>query len=82
MIPVRSGWNSANLAEFSKIQRTLFFDALLPAKELFSDKFRLAGDQKKEKKKLFRFHRNPARFQRDFAGITVEGLAESLLRVF
>jgi hypothetical protein len=34
------------------IRRTLFFDAILPAKELFFDEFRLAEIKKKKKKSL------------------------------
>jgi hypothetical protein len=38
--------------ESGEIQRTLFSDPMLLAKELFSDEFRLAKIRKKKKKKL------------------------------
>jgi hypothetical protein len=54
---------------------------MLPAKEIFSDKFRLAEirrRRKKKKKSLPVF----AGIRRDFARITVDGSPESLLMAF
>ena len=33
----KTSWNSANAPKFGEIQRTLFSNAMLPAKEIFSD---------------------------------------------
>jgi hypothetical protein len=71
----------AKSKKLAGIRRTLFSKAMFPAKEIFSDEFKLLEIRKK-KKKLASFHRNPARFRRDFTGITVDGSPESLLRAF
>jgi hypothetical protein len=62
VIPMKSLRNSTKSEKLARIRQTLFFDTMLPAKEIFSDEFRLTKIKKKKKSLPV------------FAGITVEDI--------
>jgi hypothetical protein len=67
VIPTKSLRNSTKSEKLAGIRQTLFSDTMLPAKEIFSDEFRLTkikGKERKKKKKSL-----PV-----FAGITVDDI--------